>query len=173
MWDTSYHINPLFLPARTRTVKRQKPIHLLLGVPRWFGTLLRYGQDAPEGSENGACRLPGEVVEFGHGHGSGSSEWRMKRLALPLLFGLLALAGCSTQYVIKLTNGAEITTPSKPKRQGGAYVFKDAKGEQRMIPAGRVREIEPASMAKQENKPKAGPSVAPPHKRHWYLLWLG
>jgi hypothetical protein len=97
---------------------------------------------------------------------------RMQEIALPLVLGLLVLSGCASSYVIKLTNGAEITTPSKPQLDGGAYRFKDAKGEQHLIPAGRVREIAPASIAKEEQKAKRAPSTPAPHKRKWYLLWL-
>jgi hypothetical protein len=96
----------------------------------------------------------------------------MKKLPIALLAGLLVLSGCSSAYIIKTTNGSEITTPSKPKLEGGAYVYKDAKGEQHMIARGRVREIEPASMAKEEKKPRSIKSIPPPHKKKWYLLWL-
>jgi uncharacterized protein YcfL len=93
----------------------------------------------------------------------------MKALALPLLIGLLALSGCASHYVMKLNSGAQITTASKPKLKENIYTFKDAKGEKRFIAAGRVREIEPASMTAQENKPKR---VKVQHKHKWYFLWL-
>jgi hypothetical protein len=93
----------------------------------------------------------------------------MKRLALSLLLGLLVLSGCASQYVIKLTNGNEITTASKPKLNGGTYSFKDAKGQEHFVPVGRVYEIEPASLAKQERKAKP---AQPKHKHRWYFLWL-
>ena len=96
----------------------------------------------------------------------------MKKLALPLLVGLLVVSGCASHYVIRLTNGTEITAANKPQREGGAYRFKDAKGEEHLVPAGRVREIAPASIAEEERKPKRAPSVPLPHKRKWYLLWL-
>ena len=99
-------------------------------------------------------------------------EAAMKQVALPLLVGLLTLTGCASQYVIKLTNGTEITSEGKPRREGGAYVFKDAKGEEHLVPAGRVREIEPTSMSREEKKPKSGPSLPSPRKRKWYFLWL-
>ena len=41
-------------------------------------------------------------------------------------------------------------TSSRAKLDHGFYVYKDAKGELRKIPAGRVREMEPASMAESE-----------------------
>ena len=95
----------------------------------------------------------------------------MKKASLPLLIGLIALTGCAHHYVMKLNNGAQITTASKPKLKEGIYYFKDAKGEEHSVAAARVREIAPASVAEQENKPKPMKSE-PPKKRKWYLLWL-
>jgi hypothetical protein len=96
----------------------------------------------------------------------------MKKLIFPLLAGLVVLSGCANQYVIKLNNGMEITSAGKPKLDGGVYHFKDAKGEDHMVSRGRVMEIEPASMARAEKKPKSVPTASTPHKRHWYFLWL-
>ena len=92
----------------------------------------------------------------------------MNKLLLPLLIGLLTFCGCAHQYVIKLSNGHTITTASKPKLKGSSYHFKDAKGRETVIPAGRVLEVEPASMAEEESK--ANQFVAPTRTkpRHWY-----
>lgn len=68
---------------------------------------------------------------------------------LPLLL-VLALNGCSSSYVIRLSNGRQLTTPTKPKLRNGAYQWKDAKGNLNSIPQGRVVEIMPASMAERE-----------------------
>jgi hypothetical protein len=95
----------------------------------------------------------------------------MKKTALPLLIGVLALTGCAHHYVMKLNNGMEVTTASKPKLSEGTYSFKDAKGEEQFVAAGRVREIAPASVAAKEKKPKPMKSE-PPKKKKWYLLWL-
>ena len=95
----------------------------------------------------------------------------MNKTALPLLIGLIALSGCAHHYVMKLGNGAQITTTSKPTLKEGVYYFKDAKGEEHAVAAGRVREIAPASVAQQEDKPKPMKSD-PLKKRKWYLLWL-
>jgi hypothetical protein len=95
----------------------------------------------------------------------------MKKAALPLLIGLIALTGCAHHYVMKLTSGAQITTASKPKLKEDTYYFKDAKGEQQLVPAANVREIAPASIAKQENKTKPM-KLEPTKKRKWYFLWL-
>ena len=95
----------------------------------------------------------------------------MNKAALPLLIGLIALTGCAHHYVMKLSNGAQVTTASKPKFKEGVYYFKDAKGVEHGVAAERVREIAPASVAEQEDKPKPMKSESP-KKRKWYLLWL-
>jgi hypothetical protein len=74
-------------------------------------------------------------------------------------------------YVIKETNGLQITTPNKPKLENGEYHYKDGYGHDYYVPAGRVREIEPLSMAADEQKQFVPPKFH--KKRHWYLLWLG
>ena len=96
----------------------------------------------------------------------------MKTPALPLLIGLIALTGCASSYVMKLTNGAQIVTPGKPRLKDGVYYFKDAKGEQQFVLAARVREVAPASMAATENKSQPV-KMKSDKKRKWYLLWLG
>jgi hypothetical protein len=95
----------------------------------------------------------------------------MKRALWPILIILIALTGCAHQYVIRLTNGTQLTTPYKPRLKEGFYCFKDAKGGEHFVPSGRVREIAPASMVEQENKPSKVQG-GPPKKRKWYLLWL-
>ncbi len=95
----------------------------------------------------------------------------MNKACLPVLIGLIALSGCAHRYVLKLNNGAEVTTATKPRLQDGSWYFKDAKGEEHFVPAARVREIAPASSAASESKPQ-GVKGGPPKKRHWYLLWL-
>jgi hypothetical protein len=95
----------------------------------------------------------------------------MQKITLPLLISLIALTGCAHHYVMKLTDGAQITTASKPKLKEGVYFFKDAKGEEHAVGAARVREIAPASMVERENKPKPMKSDSQ-KKRKWYFLWL-
>ena len=76
----------------------------------------------------------------------------MKKLLLTLAVAGL-LTGCSHTYVITLNNNIRVTTTSKPQLQGGNYYFKDANGQENSIPAGRVKEIAPASMVKEEKTP--------------------
>ena len=94
-----------------------------------------------------------------------------KKTALPLLIGLMALTGCAHHYVMRLDNGTDIVSASKPQLKDGSYSFKDAKGEEHFVPACRVREVAPASVAAKENKPKPFKAETP-RKRHWYFLWL-
>ena len=75
----------------------------------------------------------------------------MAKRIIPSL-GLVSLlfVGCSNLYVITLDNGSRITTKSKPRLERGQYLYQDSKGVAGAVPAGRVREISPASMAKDE-----------------------
>jgi hypothetical protein len=73
----------------------------------------------------------------------------MKSL-LPLALLMVAaffLGGCARNYNITTNGGRVITSQGKPKydREISAFVYKDARGEQRTIPAGSVRQIAPAS----------------------------
>ena len=71
----------------------------------------------------------------------------MKQICILLLAGLVLLSGCASRYNIRLTNGTVVTSKGKPKlnEEGSAYKFTDLKGEKVTLPAGRVREIYPAS----------------------------
>jgi hypothetical protein len=83
---------------------------------------------------------------------------------------LCLLSGCAHEYVMTLSNGVKLTTASKPVLKQGRYIYKDANGKQQFQPEGRVRQIEPASMAKEEEKqnqfkPSSGGEQK---KKHWY-----
>jgi hypothetical protein len=56
---------------------------------------------------------------------------------------LLALVttACRSRYELTLSNTSIIDAYSRPKLDNGYYVFKDAKGEEVKIFAGKVREI--------------------------------
>lgn len=90
-----------------------------------------------------------------------------KFFLLPLLLSLLALCGCAHQYVMKLSNGMVISTPSKPKLKGANYYFKDATGREHAIAQSRVSVIEPSSYAAEERKT---PNYPEP-KKHWWQFW--
>ena len=95
----------------------------------------------------------------------------MKTPAIALLIGVIALTGCAHSYVLRLTNGSEITTAGKPHLKDGAYYFKDAKGEEQWVMAASVREIAPTSVAEAENKSQPT-KLKSDKKRKWYFLWL-
>ena len=80
----------------------------------------------------------------------------------------VVFCGCASQYVLKLSNGMEVTSAGKPHLKGGYYYCKDAQGHQIPVPQGRVIAIEPASMAAEEKKFTV-PKVKP--KRHWWQFW--
>lgn len=78
-------------------------------------------------------------------HVNASLKW----LAAGVL-GLFLLTGCAHNYVVTLNSGVRIDTTSKPRRDGANYRFKIASGQEVLLPAARVREIAPASMAREE-----------------------
>ena len=75
----------------------------------------------------------------------------MKRLLLLSLSVLLICSGCTSRYVMTMNNGSKIGSKGKPKLKDGVYVFKDMNGQQRSVPAGRVSEISPESMSKDDS----------------------
>jgi hypothetical protein len=92
------------------------------------------------------------------------------KLALTLLVGLAVLCGCAHQYLMKLSNGDQVISLSKPKRQGTNYLFTGREGVGYVIPQSRVVKITTVSVVKEEQKPL---SPAKPKKpKHWYFLWL-
>ena len=92
------------------------------------------------------------------------------KLARLLLLGVVILSGCAHEYVITLNNGTKLATASKPKLKQGRYYYKDAQGRDQFQPAGRVRQIEPASFAKEEAKQNQfkAPTGEAQKKKHWY-----
>src|SRR4051794_30184483 len=73
------------------------------------------------------------------------------------LIASLGLSGCSHGYVMTLANGNKVSTANKPQLRNGAYIYKDAMGQEVVIPSSRVREITPASMAKEEKSRFSAP----------------
>ena len=74
----------------------------------------------------------------------------MKKCVFLLLLGLTMFCGCAHTYVITMDNGLRMSTTTKPRLKGSRYVFKDARGKEISVAAGRVREIAPSSMAREE-----------------------
>jgi hypothetical protein len=82
----------------------------------------------------------------------------MKLRGMIFLAGLVSLSGCAHQYVIKLNNGAKVSTQGKPKLEHGYYVYKDANGQPRSISQGRVVEIDRSSLAEDDKSKFKPPS---------------
>jgi hypothetical protein len=97
--------------------------------------------------------------------------WKMlmRKGLLLLVVCAFTVCGCARQYEMKLTNGSVISTPGKPKLKGSEYRYKDAKGAVHRIPQSRVRQIQPASMAEEDQRIKT--PAYPKPKTHWWQFW--
>jgi hypothetical protein len=84
----------------------------------------------------------------------------LEKVARLSAVALIVLCGCSHNYVMILNNGTRVTASSKPKLKNGAYFYKDGSGRESSISAGRVREISPESLTKEEKQR----FMAPPSK---------
>jgi hypothetical protein len=71
---------------------------------------------------------------------------------------------------MKLSNGDQILSFSKPKPRGDSYQFMDEMGVNHIIPQNRVVKIKAVSVVKDEPKPSA--PAKPKKPTHWYFLWL-
>jgi hypothetical protein len=91
-------------------------------------------------------------------------------LALTLLVSLVVLCGCAHHYLMKLSNGDQTISVSKPKLQGTNYLFTGTDGVGYVIPRSRVAKIKTISAVKQEERPSSPPKPNKP--KHWYFLWL-
>lgn len=91
-------------------------------------------------------------------------------LTAALLTGLLCLCGCVHEYLIKLNDGDQVISLSKPKFQGTNCYFIDTTGSRCMVPRSHVAKIRGISMVHEGQKP--APSAPPKKPRHWYFLWL-
>lgn len=58
-------------------------------------------------------------------------------------FALLALAGCSTEYIITTTDGQMLTTDDKPEldEDTGMIEFEDSEGRKQQIPQAQVKQM--------------------------------
>ncbi len=94
-------------------------------------------------------------------------------LAFTLLVGLVGLCGCVHQYLMKLSDGDQIISLSKPRFQGTNCYFTDATGAASVVPRSHVVKIRAVSIVKEEEKPaSSGYPVKPQKPKHWYFLWL-
>jgi hypothetical protein len=71
---------------------------------------------------------------------------------------------------MKLSNGGQIISISKPKLEGTHYHFRNNEGQECVIPQDRVVKIEAGAVQTEEKKP--APPTRPKQSKHWYLLWL-
>src|SRR5271168_3481830 len=92
------------------------------------------------------------------------------KLTFVLLAGLAGLCGCAHEYLMKLSDGDQIISYSKPELQGSGYHFRDSAGIEYVMPKDRVVKIQAVSVVKEEQKPPA--PARPTKPRHWYFLWL-
>ena len=92
------------------------------------------------------------------------------KLALTLLVTQALLSGCAHQYLMKLSNGDQLLSYSKPKKQGDSYHCTGETGVNFFVPQNRVVKIKAVSVVKEETKPVA--PAKPRRPKHWYFLWL-
>jgi hypothetical protein len=84
---------------------------------------------------------------------------------------LAVLSGCAShQYLLKLSDGAQVIAVTKPKLQGNDYYFTDDSGQQDVVPKSRVVKVQAISLVKEE-QPAPKPTT-PKKLKHWYFLWL-
>ncbi len=92
------------------------------------------------------------------------------KLGLTLLASLAVLCGCTHQYLMKISDGGQIISATKPELRGAVYHFKDQTGVERVIAQNRVVKIKPVTVIKQQEEPP--PAARPKKPKHWYFLWL-
>jgi hypothetical protein len=93
-----------------------------------------------------------------------------RKLALTLLVSQAVLCGCTHHYLMKLSNGDQTISFSKPKLQGTNYHFTGGNGVAYVIPNSRVVKIRTISAIEEEKKPLS--PAKPKQPKHWYCLWL-
>ena len=95
------------------------------------------------------------------------------KLAWMLAVALVFLCGCGHQYLMKLSNGDQIISSSRPKLQGTNYLFTDSSRAHYVIPKSRVAKIRAVKVVPEEKESTpAPPAVNQPKPKHWYFLWL-
>jgi hypothetical protein len=81
---------------------------------------------------------------------------------LVFFVGLLVLAGCTRQYLLKTSNGAQIISSTKPRLQGTQYYFKDQDGVDHVIPKSRVVKIKAVTVVDEAPGSPAQKAPSPP-----------
>ena len=78
-----------------------------------------------------------------------------------LLFAAALCAGCTTIYDIKLNNNEMITSKGRPKldQKRNIWIYVDGSGQTNGIPAGRVNQIIPQSMDRDNSPDHSNPVV--------------
>ena len=89
---------------------------------------------------------------------------------MTLLVSLVVLCGCAHHYLMKLSNGDQTISLSRPKLQGTNYHFTGTDGVGYVIARSRVVKIKTISAEEQEERPLSPPKRNKP--KHWYYLWL-
>ncbi len=73
--------------------------------------------------------------------------------------------------MLKLTDGDQIISYTKPKLEGTNYHFMDAQGGPHVIPKQRVTKIQSVSVETPQQQQQPAPA-RPKTPKHWYFLWL-
>jgi len=85
-----------------------------------------------------------------------NSDRNKFKLASVLAGVVVFLSGCRHQYLMKLSNGDQIFSSSRPKLQGTNYLFTDDSRVHYVIPKSRVAKIRAVKVVTQE-KARATP----------------
>jgi len=93
-----------------------------------------------------------------------------RELALTLLVSMAGLCGCAHHYLMKLSNGDQTISLTKPKLQGTNYHFTGGDRVECVIPRSRVVKIKAISAIEEQEKPLS--PAKPKTPKHWYFLWL-
>jgi hypothetical protein len=93
---------------------------------------------------------------------------------LALLVGLVGLCSCTHyQYLMKLSDGAQVISLTRPKFEGTNCYFTDGTGAPTRVARSRVIKIRAVTPVQEEAKPASSSRPAQPKKpKHWYFLWL-
>jgi hypothetical protein len=86
-----------------------------------------------------ASQEPGAAGNIGKGR---SAVFRMSLRCLTGAICLAAISACSSNYMIKATDGTVYQTQGAPSLQGGAYKFTDAQGNAQEVYLSKVAKVQ-------------------------------